>query len=800
MCTNSSARTSQFLRNGVAPMYWMGYEQPYVTDVALSEDRYEKNLQWFATAMLPYGYDMFCTDGWIEGAGPTINQNGYITRYNASWQHDFSYWMKRANGMGIELGVYYNPLWISSDVVGRNSTVKGKPGIKVASLRGSHDFNGALYWCDPDKEGAEEYIKGYVRHFIDLGFKFLRCDFLCNFHNSYGEEKYAKALRWISEEAGDDIIVSLVMPNSYNNNKTETPYGDMFRISADCFGGGWDFISARGRGRHNGGWPQWENLFDGFVYFSSINRNSTMMDGDFVRLNTCKRPEEKAFWISLLVMAGSPIAIADQYNTIGADTTYYRNRRILELVKEGFHGKPLSTDLSNKEQSSIWYGKRNATTYVAAFFNREDKPVTYSLPIYSKLGFRSAIEVTDLWTGEKLINQSTNLTFRLNPHECRMVEFRKSVRSFNEEDTSTHLYGLGMAFGLWDSQYPWEMEQAEPGIYVWEGDIKHYNDNKQFKFCLNEDIWQKTYYLTPTVPICVMDYGKDYPMTKCSELTGDLKDYFWGVKDGVNGRHRITVDMDRQTVRLDALVPQIYAVGSCFDNDTRYGHNIPRIDGSNVFCHEGPLSHPTDNKAFRFTLGRGKQEELQCLEPASSSTVMVSDGRNYPMRLCSKAEGNMKGNYWNVALAMQGYKRLVIDADSLLLKVHGLGNLFLNGEEMQQTRTKYIYSIDTELHYTASDICPVQFTTLWDDEEEPKPLQCGCFGVPAEADGLYRVTFNTLTLQVTADLLMDTDGIDAVPAGNRRSQGTAATYDLMGRKTTAGQHGIYITGGRKVVK
>ena len=798
MCVQ--ARSSQFVKKGVAPLYWMGYEQPYMTDKALTEDRYEKNMLWFATTMLPYGYNMFCTDGWIEGAGTTVNGQGYITRYNSSWKHDFTYWMERAHTMGLELGVYYNPLWISSSVAGKGCTVKGRPDVKVASLRGSKDFNGLLYWCDPSKDGAEEYIKGYVRHFIDLGFKFLRCDFLCNFQNAYGDEKYTQALKWISEEAGDEIIVSLVMPNSHNNNKIENPYGDMFRISADCFTGGWEFISSRGRGRHNGGWPQFENLFDGFVYFSTISRNITMMDGDFVRLNTCKRPEEKAFWISLLVMAGSPIAVADQYNTIGADAPYYQNPRLLELVKEGFSGKPLSTDLSNKEQSSIWYGKRNSTTYVAAFFNREDKPVTYTLPILSKLGFRSAIDIVDLWTGDTLVNQSTNLTFRLNPHECRMVQFTRSPRSFKDEDQTQHLYALGKAFGLWDSQYPWEMQQTEPGKYVWEGEMAYYGDNKQFKFCLNEEVWQKTYYLTPTEPICTVEYGKEYPMTQCSELTGDLRDYFWGLPEGATGRYRITVDMRRQTVRLDPVVQQIFAVGSSFDADANYGHAIPRQGDANVFCYEGVLLRTTDNKSFRFTLGRGKVEDIQCLEPeAVISSVQIAAGKTYPMRLCSKAAGNMKQSYWSVSSVCQGYMRLVVDLGILQMKVCSLGNLYLNDREMQQGDANYIYTIDTELHYTESDPLPIRFFTRWEEDAPLESLRTGCWGAPLEADGFYRVTFNTRTLQVTAELLEDASGVNAVSSERPSTVGTDI-YDLAGRKVARPQRGIYIIDGKKMVR
>ena len=81
------ARDSKFTRHGAGPMSWMAYEQPFVTDKALEEDRFKRNIDWVAENFLPYGFDMICTDGWIEG-GQTTNRNGYITKYNSSWKND----------------------------------------------------------------------------------------------------------------------------------------------------------------------------------------------------------------------------------------------------------------------------------------------------------------------------------------------------------------------------------------------------------------------------------------------------------------------------------------------------------------------------------------------------------------------------------------------------------------------------------------------------------------------------------------------------------------------------------------
>ena len=60
------------------------------------------------------------------------------------------------------------------------------------------------------------------------------------------------------------------MPNCFSHGKNEIPYGDMIRVSNDCFGGGWDFVSARKRGKQQNTGHNMTNAFDGFIGFSDI--------------------------------------------------------------------------------------------------------------------------------------------------------------------------------------------------------------------------------------------------------------------------------------------------------------------------------------------------------------------------------------------------------------------------------------------------------------------------------------------------------------------------------------------------
>lgn len=76
---------------------------------------------------------------------------------------------------------------------------------------------------DVDRSGAKEYVQGYVKYFIDCHVAFLRIDFLSWYEDgmdkgkqigrNHGSANYRKVLEWIKEAAGDQIMISLVMPH-----------------------------------------------------------------------------------------------------------------------------------------------------------------------------------------------------------------------------------------------------------------------------------------------------------------------------------------------------------------------------------------------------------------------------------------------------------------------------------------------------------------------------------------------------------------------------------------------------------
>jgi alpha-glucosidase len=413
------ARESSFTRGGVGPLYWSTYEYQYTHDAPMDESEWKKNIDWIASDYKSSGYNMIVSDGWIEGAQRT-SANGYIVSHNDNWQHDWTYWADYISQKGMSLGVYYNPLWVTRSAAADPSKTIVGTNIPVSSIASASDkFDSDLYWVDVTKPGSKQYIQGYVNYFKQMGVKFLRIDFLSWYETgtdkghtvgkAHGSDNYKTALQWMQEAAGDDMELSLVMPHLKQHAATELQTGDMVRINEDVARGGWNNLSGQ-RQTWADTWSQWANPFLGFTGFSDISgRGSNMiLDGDFLRLNTFKNDNERKSAISLFTMAGAPIAIADEYSTIGSSGSFYKNANMLTLHNQGFVGKPYyyngnpySSDPSARD-SERWLGQLPSGNWVVGLFNRSDKTATRTINYVKDLGLTGSAATKELWTNQNI--------------------------------------------------------------------------------------------------------------------------------------------------------------------------------------------------------------------------------------------------------------------------------------------------------------------------------------------------------------------------------------------------------------
>lgn len=426
--------------NVKAPLYWSVYEYCYEKErqgestIDITPDEWDKIINFVASELKPHGYDMICTDGFI--AMLSTDASGYMTQYGSISLKDL---IAKCKAKGLKLGVYDNPLWIHGP---RETRIEGTDytfadlyynGKNAVQNPGSEDK--WFHWAVAENPGCREYIDGFFKHYKNLGVDFIRMDFLSWYEDGkdrgmgvvgrgYGRESYARALAYIAESAKKyGIFTSLVMPHMYNDAELEARYGNMVRIVCDTGGGGWWHCSAQDKGKSYANWPNCNNQFDGFAYWSHIaGRNKVILDGDFIRLNKFDTEAEKQTEISLQLIAGGPVAAADQYSTIGDNAKYYTNDELLALNRDGFVGKPLSDKLGDKK-NEIWYGQMSNGDYVLALFNRSDNTSTVSVN-FSEIGISGEMNVRDLWEHADE-GKASSITANIPAHGCKVVKLTK---------------------------------------------------------------------------------------------------------------------------------------------------------------------------------------------------------------------------------------------------------------------------------------------------------------------------------------------------------------------------------------
>lgn len=434
-----------------APLYWNPYEYHITREMAGVQDNYlteqalSDNINWLEQNLKSYGYNMVCMDGW--GDTSQINENGYRKSHSSHWQHDYAWWSQYLQGKGMTFGMYENPLWLHVDA---NDTTKKIVGtnINVSSLLDPNENAMWFRWVQVDRPGAEEYVKGYVKYYADMGIKYLRVDFLSWFETGYDRNlgtvgpqrtraQYEKALKWMGEACDDNgVYLSLVMPNLTNVAELEKVYGHLFRINSDALEGTWNRFSDVNRGIHFPTWSQYDSAFDGFIYWSQVTgNNKVQLDGDFIRINTFANDTEKRSVISLNILAGGPVTIADQFDTIGNDLWLYQNSELLDLNTVKFIGKPLSND-PNNVGSQTWRGQLSNGDWIIGFFNREKTPQVRSMNFLNQLGITGQVMVRDLWQHANL-GKMSDISVTVPPHGCVILKLIKNSSETCNSQTIT---------------------------------------------------------------------------------------------------------------------------------------------------------------------------------------------------------------------------------------------------------------------------------------------------------------------------------------------------------------------------
>lgn len=437
-----------------APLYWSIYEYCWQqsktgvseSDMDMSREQWIEVADWMKDNLLPYGYDMLCTDGFI----PMLSKqepNGYMDYYGSMPLKEL---VEIFRQRGLKLGVYDNPLWLH----GQDGTPVPNTSLTQKDLKYNAETDKVLNDVENDlwftylvatHPGAEEYIDGFFKYYKDLGVDYIRMDFLSWYEDGkdrgmdivgrgYGRECYELALKYIHRAATKyGIFTSLVMPHLNNGAELEQKYGDMVRIVADTGDGGWGHCSDIERGTVYDSWPNCMNMYDGFAYWSKVSgRGKLILDGDFIRLNTFSTDDEKQSVISLQLMAGGPVTVADQPSTIGDNLKFYTNEEVLALNRDGFVGKPLDAGIvkydypyadEHIKKHQIWYGQMSDGDWIICIFNREGNTQHRYVDL-KWFGLEDTWKIRDLWTHTDE-GENWKIEADIPAHGCKMVRVSK---------------------------------------------------------------------------------------------------------------------------------------------------------------------------------------------------------------------------------------------------------------------------------------------------------------------------------------------------------------------------------------
>jgi hypothetical protein len=202
------------------PLYWSTYEYNIIRQHIgtcynyIPEYELLNNINWVDANLKRFGYNTIQIDGW--GDSGELSPNGYRTTHSRLWQHDFAFWSAYLQSRGMRLGMYVNPLWIHVDpsdtrtkVVGTNipvsSLIDNPPGnsppqqstdpttsansspnsSNPCGYTGSFPSNTHFTWVNVNKPGAEQYVKGYVNFYANMGIRFIKVDFMAWYETGF---------------------------------------------------------------------------------------------------------------------------------------------------------------------------------------------------------------------------------------------------------------------------------------------------------------------------------------------------------------------------------------------------------------------------------------------------------------------------------------------------------------------------------------------------------------------------------------------------------------------------------------
>ncbi|WP_141500268.1 alpha-galactosidase [Paenibacillus luteus] len=372
-----------------------------------------------------------------------LQQNGFADDNDSLYVNFDAFWnslpeeqlkdaVRRVKANGQKPGIYYTPFafWGSDP----DSPVEGTDGlvlyrdilIKDQAGRPLPKLDGA-FPIDPTHPEAQERIKRSLDSFVELGFDYVKLDFLTHgamegiFHEESvrtGIQAYNIGMALVRdtlarERVGRPFLINLsiapLFPHGYAHSR---------RVSCDAFGTINDTEYMLNALTY--GWWINDNLYrfndpDHVVLYKSDNQRATSEHEGRSRLNSG-------------VISGTSLLLGDDYRVEEAARrakAWMTNKEIMALAKRGETFRPVE-GVSGTKGEDLFSLSAGEDVYVAAF-NFDNENETVKSASFARIGIDSSkgIIVRDLWSGQEQRVEAGALEYmiELSASESKLLQF-----------------------------------------------------------------------------------------------------------------------------------------------------------------------------------------------------------------------------------------------------------------------------------------------------------------------------------------------------------------------------------------
>jgi hypothetical protein len=340
--------------------------------------------------------------------------------------------MRGKDGTRFEPGIYWTPFAYWSDdfdafVEGtgmkyryRDILLRAPDGSVLPKLDGGWPI-------DPTHPGAKARTAFYLQHFEQLGFQYLKIDFLS--HGALegvhydpaiqtGTEAYNLGMKQIADTVGTHMFLSLSIAPLFPSG-----YGHARRLSCDT------------KGHIDGAEQSTEYMLNSLTYGWWTNHNLYITDPDHVVLGekadqgARSITEGKSRLLSAVIAGGMILdssALSDDPQGRAFAHDVYDNRALFALAREGKSFRPIEGDTGTRAANAFLLPSADGI-YLAVFNYDAKQAQTITIPlnrIDASLASAKEVSVVNVATKQALPSAYGAVTVTLLPAESKLLELR----------------------------------------------------------------------------------------------------------------------------------------------------------------------------------------------------------------------------------------------------------------------------------------------------------------------------------------------------------------------------------------